>query len=114
MKPARIIASHCRRGAALCLAGAVAAARRAAIYLALAISLLQLHRAGDRLGTVLRADPLCVAGDRGVLRHRRLYRGGARRNAGMAAGAADRRRDRRADGGDRRTLHAAAQRHAIS
>ena len=39
------------------------------------------HRAGDRLGDVLRPDPLHLARDRRVLRHRRLYGRGARANS---------------------------------
>ena len=95
-----------------CRAGAAAALRRCLLSLA-RDQPAAIHRAGHRMGIVLRADTLRVAGDHGVLRRRRLYRGGARRGAGMAAGAADRDRDRRADGGDRRHFHAAAQRPAF-
>ena len=49
--------------------------------LALGIIASLLHRAGDRLGAVLRADALHLARDRRVLRHRRLYGRGAQANS---------------------------------
>ena len=58
-----------------------------------------VHRAGDGLGHVLRAHALRLAGDDRLLRRRRLYRGRARRDIALAAGAADRSGARRHRGG---------------